>query len=713
MSQAEKLICSSTDDLKKKYQIPQQRQDHIFPWANSELLSPFAPKNYLPLPPYFRTTTSIFPDSPDCYKKCQIPLGLLVNPTSLSNVPEIDYSNDQYVPKCSTCSAFLSIESSVIEINGQRSWSCPICGKSNAFQGRCSLFSRDKQFYDNRIELTNPVYDIIAPNSMYTKDSQPCFAFIIDTSYAAYSSGFTHQFLTTLKLSIKSIPDNYRVCLIAMSDTISVFDLIHKREITIPDLIDMEFNENCDKLLPVFSECRESFLSILDLLMQRIPSDHNDGHCYLSSVLIAESILYQTGGLLIIGCVNRPTSGPYALSSRSSNTESDLFQLPQNDFYEIYKEEGFQLNKFGVSVHLFCASYNEFFCDITTMATLCSLTSGHCYFYKDFDESKCHKLHLDLFQTLNDTYFWNSSLRVHYSYGLKLSRVYANCSLKMDNILSFPILGKNDTVALEFIVDKSIVHLKVHFQVCFTFTRSDNQKIFRIINFNIAKSNNPLNVCNAIDEASLMAMITRQVVGMIIHNGSTFALNELRKRIIDMFSKSAKYRSLLFLLHSLLANPILNSTLNIDEKMTNIMRLRSIKTIDLLLFFYPRLFSLTSPICLSQLKRSSLDTGNCFLLHTYNKIYLFIKDTMDSNDMKQLFGNDPIQNHLTMIPTLQTPENEQLHALLNDCYKMSGNFLDFEFIFSGTSKEKEFYDFFVDDKKSLEDLISTLNIYNI
>ena len=183
-----------------------------------------------------------------------------------------------------------------------------------------------------------------------------------------------------------------------------------------------------------------------------------------------------------------------------------------------------------------------------------------------------------------------------------------------------------------------------------------------------------------------------------------FVKNEIRR----IFSIGIKFTSLIYLSNALLCSKILINIhpLGADGRMTMLIALNSLSTIDILLYLYPRLFNVNeSKFSILPLQKSSFVNGFCFLFHTFNRIYILIRDNVNSIYLKNTFGVDSIEQITNEIPKLETTENKTLQALINDCWSFSGKFLQIEIICQGNPNESKIFEFLVDDDKSLQELL--------
>ncbi|OHT11430.1 Sec23/Sec24 trunk domain containing protein [Tritrichomonas foetus] len=682
------------------YQIPQQQQisEPVFPWENPELLNPTFKNGSTPFPPYFRTISSIFPATPECCQQCKIPFGITVSPAAVSDVPVVEYYKDSRIPRCSNCSGYICTQCHSQTINGQPAWTCALCGKTNVFN---NSFANGYGSFNMQslIELQNPVYDIIASSDYIHMRSQQAFTFIIDMSFNSYSIGITRQFLASLKASLDSIPDYCRVCIIAMSSNISVFDLRNAREIVFPDLSDLLLNVNQENLMPPLSQCKQALIDVIDMLSEQVPLPHQ-GHCIMSALLVAEKVMTGIGGIILTVFSKLPKEGPYKLYPRTAENEAKLLRLPEDGSGKVFREGAFRLNRACISVHLFCAS--DDFCDLSSIAIPSGLTCGECHFYGRFDETQRAKMHVDIFATLTNQYCWDASLRLRTSPGIKLVRPHTNCTLKSGDLVSFPVIAREDAIVFELTVEKEITHAQALFQLALVHSTSQGERRIRVFTFTSPLSRDPAAVISSVDEATLASIIARRTMTGILASGPVEALAQLRKDLTQMYSvRNPNFKSLLYIVHGLMSNLVLRPVhpLGVDGRMSTIIKLRAISLIDLLLYLYPRMYAIDTSNSPLPLSYSSFGLGCCFVFHTVDRIYIWVNNGATPEYLMGAFGVNAIEQVPLELPTLNTPENQAIQALIQDCCTLSGRYLPNEVMIQGSPREYIINEIVTDDSK--------------
>lgn len=677
----------------------QQKQEIIFPWANPELNNPQTTMSTKDgFPPYFRVTTSYFPAKKVLAEKIKIPLGIVISPGLVSNVPVIDFSEG--IPfRCNHCSAYLC-PSSNIQPDG-KSWICHSCGKiaeiKNNQMGLLPL--------DQRPELFNCVYDMIAPKSyVHLPQSGPAFLFLCDTSSVAYGTGFTIQYLNSVKNSIQYLNDDTYVGFITTSNILTVFDLINLNEIIVPDIKDMKFQVDPSLTFPLLRDCRGNLLKVIDVLLERTPDTTIQSHCYGNALMLAESVMKNVGGIILAGIIGMPKYG-YTLNDRSkdaaANGESILLRLPPDGSGKIYRELALILNRAEISVHLFSIEYG--YSDISTIGIPSGLTCGKVWLYPDFNENSQAKFSSDLFSVLTANYYYDSSLRLRTVEGLSYKTPYSNCVVRKEGLVSFPVFSQNTTVCYDINVEKDINSPTITFQLGVVHTNTQRIRMIRVFTFSIPSTTSISDILQNVDEGAIVTLESRRTLSAVLAVGSNEALQRIKPKFVNTLLSGANIRSCHHLFHGILSSHLFKTPhpLGIDGRMASIIHLRSASVTDVLLTNYPRMFVTDTPqISVLPLNSQSFGAGNVFLFHTVNQIFIWISANVSPQYLVNAFGVNSLQEVQQDLPQLNTPENQALQGLINESMNMSARYLRVEIITQGSPRESEFQDILVEDSQT-------------
>lgn len=577
--------------------------DPISPWENPKLTETSCNN----LPSYFRSFTRYLPNTPELEKDCLMPLGIVIDPGRVTNVPMIDFSHTE-IPRCSKCSAYLSCFCTLSY--DQRSWKCAICGNTTKFTPR---YLRN---YSNFKELTCSVYDMKAPRS-YIKRPQimKSFLFIIDISENAILSGFTKQFIQTLKITIEKLPDSTSISLVTSGNFVSVFDIQNMKETIIPDPIGFVGTPN---YIPLLGNVREKLMILFDKLLLRQPTSKING--FGSALSVAGSILRVYGGVIVASCCGCPNSGPLAVQSRIETnptiSEKELLNIsPGDEIGEKFSKLSLKLNRRGISVHLF--AYSTSHTEIAIIGAVCGLTGGKCHFYNNFDPVK---LNNDLFYTMIDRYKWNCSMKFRCSPGIQIRKTFGNLT-NQDETAYFPILTSDAAITFALTITQPITN--AIFQAALLWSMGPSHYYVRIFNFSIPIACSIPQMMKSLDELALTAFFAKHSVTCLLNSGKAKASSELMWLLTELAKRGAEFHSMYSIVHALSQNEIIsNSSFDlIDARIANVLNIRMMSAIDCLLFIYPRLIDLKTYNVLRLRKQNICD--GVFALHEHNRFVVW------------------------------------------------------------------------------------------
>ena len=685
-------------------QQPTQSRQLLFPWANPKLLNPETLPNQIGFPPYMRSITGLLPASKQICDTCKIPLGIVLTPNLISECPVVDESQQEEIFRCEKCSAHLCPQVQVDPMG--ETWKCGICGYANKIKSaNPNDYYPSAQKFQSRTELQSLVYDIIAPSSYKTAlEDGPGFCFLIDMSYPALSIGFTQQMILSIKSSLDSLDPNTRVGLMTMSYNLTIFDLINSIEIVFPDLSDFFGKIDQENIFPRIKDCKEQLNNAIDDLLHRPINPNIEGHCYASALLLCEQTMMNIGGIILAGLVGLPKYGPHKLQTRkiTDNNELPLLCLPNDGSGKIFKECAVKLNRRSISVHLFTAG-NQF-TDLSTIGVPSGFTCGECKYYPIFDEFARSEMHSDVFRTLTNEYYWNSSIKLHTTKGCRMIRPHSNCTIYKNNVISFPIISRDDAITFELApTEEGIKSQNIMFQLSMVYTNNEGYQMIRVFTIDLPVSSDIKTICSSIDESSLTTMMCKRACTTLLQKGPVQAFEMIQREIQSMANQRAlNFCSFYHLMHAMLSNVTFRSyhPFGVDGRMSQIIMLRSSNITNTLLYLYPRMFSFDSNALLP-LTSTSFGQGTAFLIHTYNKIYIWISNSVDQSLLMNCFGCKRLEDLPISFPSDEAKTDSieylKLKSLISNCNELSGKYLPVEVIGQGSNRETVFSEIIIDD----------------
>jgi protein transport protein SEC24 len=270
------------------------------PWSTPNLIDdPYYPR-------YFRAVTSIFPRTKQVAQLTKLRFGVVISPALPAGTSPTDYSSGGIV-RCVHCGAYLSPWSK-FDPKG-KDWVCCLCNKTNEIPNRALL--------QDRPETKFQVMDIIAPRPTRSLfKSGPSFTFIFDISSSALATGFPKAAaLSVLSLLDQMSEDSY-VCLMTISKSVDVYDLVRNTRMTVTDLDDFTVPPNTNQLGP----SRDHLVAYLSDIAQMAASKDSPGHCLGSALEVCLQLMRYTGGIVLCFVHGHPTSGNRSIPRRPRKT---------------------------------------------------------------------------------------------------------------------------------------------------------------------------------------------------------------------------------------------------------------------------------------------------------------------------------------------------------------------------------------------------------
>jgi hypothetical protein len=207
-------------------------------------------------------------------------------------------------------------------------------------------------------------------------------------------------------------------------------------------------------------------------------------------------------------------------------------------------------------------------------------------------------------------------------------------------------------------------------------------------------TDSPALVRTGLDEAAFAAFLTKRI-GTAAADAQQ-ATDYARKTLSTMSVGGWRYQSLYHLVHGLLASPLLRiSGTPAERRIGDLIAARSMCLVDCLLLLYPRMFTVDAgeqPAVLP-LVGESFTCGTIFLVHTLAAIYIWVHAEVTPQVLNAFFGAEAVPQE---VPQIQTPENQKLNQLINECYALSGKYLPVCLLPAGDAREEVFRDILVD-----------------
>jgi hypothetical protein len=307
-------------------------------------------------------------------------------------------------------------------------------------------------------------------------------------------------------------------------------------------------------------------------------------------------------------------------------------------------------------------------------------------------------MHTDIFARLSDTYSWNASLRIRHSSALKMGLPHSNCLFKGERVATFPVIGRSATIAFEF---GPAGRAGTHVVLQCAHIHSDNRgrRLIRIFTFAFPASADAAIVCASVDEAALAAMLARRAATALLATGTTAAAHALARDVRSLFARGIRFSVLYHFVHGLVCNPVfrLRRPLDVDHRMSLLTQVRAMGVAQCLLLLYPRLIPLDANQSVLPLTRASLESGECFIFHLWNKVCIGITRSIQPAFLKDAFGVTAVADIPGDLPAVDTEVNHRLRALVERCWAIAGTYLPVEVLADLENQHQFLQEVLVDD----------------
>jgi hypothetical protein len=405
-----------------------------------------------------------------------------------------------------------------------------------------------------------------------------------------------------------------------------------------------------------------------------------------------------TGGIIVTGVVGLPSHGPHVLSARLPDSEGEfsLMKLPADGSGRKYHELALALNRASISVHFF--SVGPDYLDIATLGIPSGLTCGSCSHYPKFGDVERETMHSNLFGLITAAYCWDASLSMVWPKGIKVIRVHCNCTIR-NNAVFFPVTSRDSTILFELAIDGQLDPAGALLQAVFTFSTDEGCRIVRVLTFKIPTSADCNLVCRSIDESCLFSLLVRQTVAEIIIKGPIQGIAAMKKRCQMIVGRKIPLQSMSHLLHAMLCHTMTRGShpSGIDGRMAEVIRCRAMGPVRLILFFYPRLIVVDTEQTLLPLSGRSFAAGGCFVVHTIDRIFIWVAKVVSAEFLRNAFGVASVDELGNTLPTIGSEENRKLQQILGDCWNLTGKYVPVEVIPQESPREEVFREILVDD----------------
>nr|CAG4709772.1 unnamed protein product [Naegleria fowleri] len=487
------------------------------------------------------------PQSLDLLNRYGLPFGCVLKPFHLKEVPTI---GGNLIIRCNNCRTYINPFVQFIEFGNK--WQCNVCKQINEVPKRYyspTDMNGVRQDFFERPELTNGVYEYLAPQEYMSRPPQPpAYLFLIDSSFNSINGGLFQASVKAIKNCLKGLKEQSprtMIGIVCFDSKIHFFNL--RSTLTQPQqLVVGELNES---LLPLPNDLLvnlEESYNLVEILLDKLEvmfRGSTSVECCLGSALNAAGrLIGRFGGKVSIFLSQLPTIGPNKLTNRESlndygndKTEAKLLQPVDNS----YRDFALLFNKDQICCDLYCYAIPESthsFLDIATLSSLSKFTGGSCKLY-EYPDQLSHQLAADLKQCLIDELTgFESVMRIRVSSGMKIVNFFGNFFIRGHDLMALPNISGTQTFGFQMVHTGAMLSTpNVSVQVAVLYTSEQGQRKIRVCNLLLPITNSLSVLYNSTQPTGMINLMGKILAADLAKEGVTNS----RSTLIDKWLKSA------------------------------------------------------------------------------------------------------------------------------------------------------------------------------
>lgn len=626
-------------------------------------------------PPHFlRSTISRLPASVSLKAKCNIPLGIVLQPLAPlppeEEVASVNHGAVGSIVRCKQCRTYIN-PFVHWEANGKR-WTCNLCGYQNTTMDTYINSLDERGMRIDRFqkpELCKGAVEYIAPGEYMVRPPQPpVFMFVIDVSYTAVVTGMLDTVVASIKETIQSgqIPGGQRVQMGIMTfDTSLHFynlnsNLSTPQMLVVSDLEDLFLPLPDDILVPV-SESESAIINLLDTLPSIFADTKVNESCMGSAVKGAYMAMKHIGGKLCVFGACIPSVGELSLKSTRDNarllgTEREVELLrPVSDGY---KDLGAELTRAQISVEMFLAPQQ--YIDLASISPLAKYTGGDVRFYPQFHiQHSGFKLKSELMHVLTRYMGWEAVMRVRLSRGWKITKFYGHLFIRGQDLLVVPNCHADQTFAISFDMEENVQPDPVLcVQSALLYTNCEGERRIRVHTWAGLTTQNYADIIASVDVQATTAMLSQVALEHSLKTNLVEGRNKLHtqcQQIVQASTVNPNSEALQFLplyIMGMLKSQAFRATNDISADLRTFIwtRLETLTVSQMAAYYYPRMMSLhnapdstdehgrpTLPEMLN-LTSESMQQDGIYLLEDGETMMMWIGRAVDAGLLQGIFG---------------------------------------------------------------------------
>eukprot|EP00210_Caulerpa_lentillifera_P007345 g7021.t1 len=690
-------------------------------------------------PKFLRLSLNYVPVTSELCNNVALPLVAFIQPLALqkpeeSSIKVVDFGESGPV-RCGRCGAYMNPFMSFQD--GGRSFFCPFCNAKNETPANYFCYlgpdGQRRDTYD-RPELHLGTFEIAAPsNFMVRPPMPPVHFFLIESTFAAVSTGALHAICSSIKLILNSIQGQERALVgIATMDSVIQFYHVKNEEGGPQILIVSDITEvfsPLPSLLMSLKDQKESIIEILDLIPKLYQEQKSGESCAGAAIEAAIEALKPVGGKLHVMLSTRPSLGSRHLkprepqispSAEKAEKEKQTVLLPQDN---TYRTLALIASEHYICIDLFFFAHS--YLDISTLSVLSTTTGGSVYKYEKFTVQKSAQ------QFMNDLR-WNVSrpqgfeavLRVRCSTGLEIESYLGSMNVRNQHEIELPGIDCDKSIMVKFLHDDKLQEGdQAYFQCALLYTTTSGHRRIRVSTLAVPVTSEVTRIFRGADLESNLNYLARKSAAMLpgstLHAGKELVINGCAN-VLAAYRKYVSTTSAsgqLILPDSLKLMPLYGLALmksvalsldsKPDERAAFLAMLMSLPCSKILRLVYGRFFELDGALTQEEitipeslwLSSEKLMEGKVFLYENGSHLFIKVDHQVPKETMKALFGVEelPSSDEPNLVHS-EHPLNIKLHKFLNELRMREGCYMSTNVAVKSKYQDSRFLNALIEDR---------------
>lgn len=682
-------------------------------------------------PKCFRPTMSCIPHEDSFVKESGVPLAAVIAPLSHLQPEEVVPVVSGRPPvRCKRCRAYINSHTQFAQLG--RSWVCSFCEMSNEVSTEyfCNLDGNNRrrdvlekyELSKGSVEFDVQGLEEYAPKNdkgevLISRPMDHLFALDISLRLHQRSTTALQDLADSLRNSIHQMDPRCRVSFFTYASTLHFYNFKHPQvpQLLVADVenpfVPLPFNLLCWLTVGEHMDAIEAFL---DRLVTLSEATEEDDSCIGAAVKVANLILAETGGRVVITGHKIPTIGAGAITKPreqhkiyGTEKEKDLLR-PLDGFWT---STALESAKRQISFDLLM--FSDAYCELVTLGQICHITNGAQHLFINYNGAEDRpRLQAALDASLVMEAGYGAILRVRCSNGIRVKGYRGHYLSQDPHDMDLATVQGSSTFLVDLVHEGKLDIKSCAFLQCaMLYTTRGGGRRVRVHTLRLPVSNTYANLYKNCDLESNAFATVQECIFDAVNKGPKLARQHAIERVVKLLTSYRKYCSAgsrgtqLLMPEMLKLLPVytlcvmksdaltVGTSTRIDERVQCIYDLMTMPTHRLLQYLYPRMYAVhnllghptagtlnpTTQLChlptLQQLTCEVVMSHGVYVLHDQQAklVYLWIGSQVVPKVSQILFGTEDCAavGRTVFIESFHERLRNVLHAvMLNDTGSM-------------------------------------------